>query len=176
MYVLELFIAFFNESRNKGMAGTQYLTKEGLAQLCAKLDQLRDVERPAIVQAIAEAREKGDLSENAEYHAAKEAQAQLEEKIAELEATVANARVIDPSTLDTSTVKIHCKVRLMNHTAGVEEEYTIVSSSEADFKQRKISTETPIAKALLGKKEGDRVTITVPKGDLEMEILSISIP
>ena len=157
------------------MAGTQYLTKEGLAQLCAKLDQLRDVERPAIVRAIAEARDKGDLSENAEYHAAKEAQAHLEERIAELEATVASVRLIDPSTIDTSTVKIHCTVRVMNHTTGKEETYIIVSSSEADFCQKKISTETPIAKALLGKKVGDVVTVTVPKGNLEMEILSISV-
>ena len=157
------------------MAGTQYLTKEGLAQLCAKLDQLRDVERPAIVRAIAEARDKGDLSENAEYHAAKEAQAHLEERIAELEATVASVRLIDPSTIDTSTVKIHCTVRVMNHTTGQEETYIIVSSSEADFRQKKISTETPIAKALLGKKVGDVVTVTVPKGNLEMEILSISV-
>lgn len=157
------------------MAGTQYLTKEGLAQLCAKLDQLRDVERPAIVRAIAEARDKGDLSENAEYHAAKEAQAHLEERIAELEATVASVRLIDPSTIDTSTVKIHCTVRVMNHTTEKEETYIIVSSSEADFRQKKISTETPIAKALLGKKVGDVVTVTVPKGNLEMEILSISV-
>ena len=157
------------------MAGTQYLTKEGLAQLCAKLDQLRDVERPAIVRAIAEARDKGDLSENAEYHAAKEAQAHLEERIAELEATVASVRLIDPSTIDTSTGKIHCTVRVMNHTTGKEETYIIVSSSEADFRQKKISTETPIAKALLGKKVGDVVTVTVPKGNLEMEILSISV-
>ena len=155
------------------MAGTQYLTKEGLAQLCAKLDQLRDVERPAIVRAIAEARDKGDLSENAEYHAAKEAH--LEERIAELEATVASVRLIDPSTIDTSTVKIHCTVRVMNHTTGKEETYIIVSSSEADFRQKKISTETPIAKALLGKKVGDAVTVTVPKGNLEMEILSITV-
>ena len=151
------------------------MTKEGLAQLCAKLDQLRDVERPAIVRAIAEARDKGDLSENAEYHAAKEAQAHLEERIAELEATVASVRLIDPSTIDTSTVKIHCTVRVMNHTTEKEETYIIVSSSEADFRQKKISTETPIAKALLGKKVGDVVTVTVPKGNLEMEILSISV-
>lgn len=157
------------------MAGTQYLTKEGLVQLCAKLDQLRNVERPAIVQAIAEARDKGDLSENAEYHAAKEAQVHLEEKIAELEATVASVRIIDPSTIDTSTVKIHCTVQIMNHTTKKEEVYTIVSSSEADFRQKKISTETPIAKSLLGKKVGDKVTVRVPKGDLVMEILSITV-
>ena len=127
------------------------------------------------MRAIAEARDKGDLSENAEYHAAKEAQAHLEERIAELEATVASVRLIDPSTIDTSTVKIHCMVRVMNHTTGKEETYIIVSSSEADFRQKKISTETPIAKALLGKKVGDVVTVTVPKGNLEMEILSISV-
>lgn len=157
------------------MAGTQYLTKEGLAKLCEKLDQLRDVERPAIVRAISEARDKGDLSENAEYHAAKEAQLQLEEKIAELEATVANVRIIDPSAIDTSTVRIHCTVEVMNHTSKKKETYTIVSSSEADFRQKKISTETPIAKALLGKKVGDQVTVQVPKGAFEMEVLSISV-
>lgn len=157
------------------MAGTQYLTKEGLAKLCAKLDHLRDVERPAIVRAISEARDKGDLSENAEYHAAKEAQVQLEEKIAELEATVANVRIIDPSEIDTSTVKIHCTVEVKNHTLGKQETYTIVSSSEADFRQKKISTDTPIAKSLLGKKVGERVTVRVPKGDMEMEILSITV-
>lgn len=153
----------------------QYLTREGLADLRNKLAQLRDVERPAIVAAISEARDKGDLSENAEYHAAKEAQANLERRIAELEATLARARLLDPSSIDTSTVKIHCKVKIRNHTTEKEEEYTIVSSSEADFRQHKISTAAPIAKALIGKKVGDVVDVSVPKGIMKIEVLDISI-
>ena len=152
-----------------------YLTEAGLQKLKDELDHLRSVERPAISAAIAEARDKGDLSENAEYDAAKEAQGMLEMRIAKLEDTVANARVIDESRIDTSAVQILNRVKMKNITTGKIVEYTLVSENEANLKEGKLSIGTPIAKALLGKKKGEEVDVTVPSGVLRFEILDISI-
>ena len=152
-----------------------YLTEAGLQKLKAELEQLRSVERPAISAAIAEARDKGDLSENAEYDAAKEAQGMLEMRIAKLEDSVANARVIDESRIDTSAVQILNRVKMKNITTGKIVEYTLVSENEANLKEGKLSIGTPIAKALLGKKKGEEVDVTVPSGVLRFEILDISI-
>lgn len=156
------------------MTKISYVTKEGLRKLHEELDHLRNVERPAISRQIQEARDKGDLSENAEYDAAKEAQGMLEMKIAKLEETLAMSRPIDETKIDTSKVQILSKVRLLNLKNKTEMEYTIVSESEADLKERKISISTPIAKGLLGKKVGDTVEIKVPSGVVNFEILNIS--
>lgn len=156
------------------MSQISYFTEEGLNKLKAELKQLRTVERPSISQQIAEARDKGDLSENAEYDAAKEAQGLLEMKISKLETLIANARIVDESELDTSKVLILSKVRIKNLANGGEMEYTIVSEKEADVKQRKISVESPIARGLLGKKVGDVAEVQVPSGKMKFEITSIS--
>ena len=134
------------------MSKVSYYTEEGLKKLRDELNHLKDVERPAASQAIAEARDKGDLSENAEYDAAKEAQGLLEMKISKLEEVVANARVIDESQLDTSKVLIHSSVKIKNTTNGMEVKYKLVAQSEADLKSGKISVDSPIGKGLLGKK------------------------
>lgn len=152
-----------------------YLTEAGLQKLKDELDHLRSVERPAISAAIAEARDKGDLSENAEYDAAKEAQGMLEMRIAKLEDTVANARVIDESRIDTNTVQILNRVKMKNMTTGKIVEYTLVSENEANLKEGKLAIGTPIAQALLGKKKGEEVDVKVPSGVLRLEILDISI-
>ena len=152
-----------------------YLTEAGLQKLKDELDHLRSVERPAISAAIAEARDKGDLSENAEYDAAKEAQGMLEMRSAKLEDTVANARVIDESRIDTNTVQILNRVKMKNMTTGKIVEYTLVSENEANLKEGKLAIGTPIAKALLGRKKGDRVDVEVPAGTIHFEILDISI-
>lgn len=152
-----------------------YLTEAGLQKLEDELDHLRSVERPAISAAIAEARDKGDLSENAEYDAAKEAQGMLEMRIAKLEDTVANARVIDESRIDTNTVQILNRVKMKNMTTGKIVEYTLVSENEANLKEGKLAIGTPIAQALLGKKKGEEVDVKVPSGMLRLEILDISI-
>ena len=152
-----------------------YLTEAGLQKLKDELDHLRSVERPAISAAIAEARDKGDLSENAEYDAAKEAQGMLEMRIAKLEDTVANARVIDESRIDTNTVQILNRVKMKNMTTGKIVEYTLVSENEANLKEGKLAIGTPIAQALLGKKKGEVVDVKVPSGMLRLEILDISI-
>ena len=157
------------------MSKVSYITEEGLANLKKELDQLTKEERPAISQQIAEARDKGDLSENAEYDAAKEAQGLLEMRIAKLEEIVANSRVIDESKIDTSTVQIMNKVKLKNCNNDKIVEYTIVSESESDFKCGKIAVTTPIAKGLLGKKVGDVADITVPNGNMSFEIMEISV-
>ena len=141
-----------------------YLTAEGYKKLKDDLDHMRSVERPAISAAIAEARDKGDLSENAEYDAAREAQGLLEMRIAKLEETIANARVIDESKIDKSKVQILSRVTLLNHTNGKQMCYTIVSENEANLREGKLAIGTPIAKALLGKKKGDRVDVEVPCG------------
>ena len=148
-----------------------YYTEEGLKALKAELDQLRDVERPRASQAIAEARDKGDLSENAEYDAAKEAQGLLEMKIAKLEELVASARVIDESQLDTSKVLILSTVKLKNKANNAVMTYTLVAESEADLKTGKISVSSPIGRGLLGKSVGDIAEIKVPNGTLQMEII-----
>jgi len=157
------------------MAQASYMTEEGLANLKKELDQLISVERPAISHQIAEARDKGDLSENAEYDAAKEAQGLLEMKIAKLEDMVANARIIDESKIDTSQVQILNKVKIKNTKNNQQVEYMLVSEAESDIKSGKISVATPIAKGLLGKKVGDVVSIKVPSGEMSFEIMKISL-
>lgn len=146
-----------------------------MSKLKKELEKLTTVERPAISQQIAEARDKGDLSENAEYDAAKEAQGLLEMKISKLEDMVANARIIDESQIDTSSVQILNKVKIRNTKTNKEVVYTLVSENEADIKSGKISVATPIAKGLLGKEVGDVVEIKVPSGLMSFEILEISI-
>ena len=152
-----------------------YLTAEGYKKLKDELDHMRSVERPAAAAAIAEARDKGDLSENAEYDAAREAQGLLEMRIAQLEATLHNSRVIDESKISKDKVQILSKVTLLNHTNKREVTYTLVSENEANLREGKLAIGTPIAKALLGKKKGDVVEVTVPAGVMKFEILDISI-
>ncbi|MDR0295702.1 MAG: transcription elongation factor GreA [Prevotellaceae bacterium] len=156
------------------MSKTIYVTEEGLQKLRAELEQLRSIERPAISCQIAEARDKGDLSENAEYDAAKEAQGLLEMKIAKLESTIASARIIDESRIDLSHVQIMTKVKIKNLATKVVMEYQLVAESEANLKQNKLAVGTPIAKALLGKKKGEVVDVKVPSGTMKLEILDIS--
>ena len=153
--------------------GINYYTQEGLDKLRAELNQLKDVERPNASNAIAEARDKGDLSENAEYDAAKEAQGLLELKISKLEETLSNARLIDESQLDTSKILVLSKVKIKNQLNGATVEYQLVAESEADLKSGKISVNSPIGKGLLGKSVGDVAEISVPSGKLKFEILSI---
>ena len=156
------------------MAETSYFTQEGLDKLKAELDHLKKVERPGVSQQIADARDKGDLSENAEYDAAKEAQGLLEMKIAQMEQLVAHARVIDESKIDTSKVLILSKVKVKNISNKMEMEYTLVSEEEANLKEKKISVSSPIGKGLLGKVVGDVAEIKVPAGVLKLEIVNIS--
>ena len=151
-----------------------YMSEEGYNKLVAELRQLEAVERPKIVAAIAEARDKGDLSENAEYDVAKEAQGLLEMKINKLKAVIADAKIIDESKLKTDSVQILNKVELKNVKNGAKMTYTIVSESEANLKEGKISVNTPIAQGLLGHKMGDVVEIKVPQGVISLEIVSIS--
>ena len=150
-----------------------YLTQEGMDKLKEELDHMKRVERPSISAQIAEARDKGDLSENAEYDAAKEAQGLLELKISKLEATLSDAVVIDESQLDKDKVLILSKVKLKNKANGMEVEYTIVPEKEADLKAKKISVESPIGKGLLGKKVGEVAAIEVPNGVMNFEVLEI---
>jgi len=157
------------------MSRASYYTEEGLARLKKELEQLTAVERPAISQQIAEARDKGDLSENAEYDAAKEAQGLLEMKISRLEDMVAKARIIDESKIDTSQVQILNKVKIKNTKNNQQVEYMLVSENESDIKSGKISVATPIARGLLGKKVGDVVDIKVPSGLMSFEIMEISL-
>ena len=158
------------------MANIQYVTKEGLEKLREDLHQLESLERPKISQQIADARDKGDLSENAEYDAAKEAQGMLEMQIAKLKEVVAYARVIDESKLDSSRVSILSRVKIKNTANGQELVYTLVPESEADLAKMRISVNTPIAKGLLGKIQGDVAEITLPNGMiLNFEILEISL-
>lgn len=157
------------------MAKVSYITAEGLKKLKEELDQLTRIERPKISAQIAEARDKGDLSENAEYDAAKEAQGLLELKISKLQEVVRNSRIIDESKIDSSSVQILTKVKIKNLKNKAIMEYTLVAESEADLKAGKISVETPIAQGLMGKKVGDKVSITVPNGVIDFEILDISL-
>lgn len=156
------------------MSKVSYYTAEGLKKLKDELNYLKDVERPKASQAIAEARDKGDLSENAEYDAAKEAQGLLELKISKLEEVYSNARLIDESQLDTTKILVHSLVRMKNLNNGQEMKYKLVAQSEADLKAGKISVDSPIGKGLLGKREGDIAEIEVPSGVLKFEILEIS--
>lgn len=152
-----------------------YMSEEGYKKLLEEINYLESVERPKASAAIAEAREKGDLSENAEYDAAKEAQGKLESKIALLKDQVANARIIDASKLNADKVQIMTTVRLLNKRLQKEMKYTVVAESEANFREGKICVETPIAKALLNHKVGDVVEVKVPAGVQQLEILEISI-
>lgn len=151
------------------------MTKEGYEQMVAQLKHMELVERPAASAAIAEARDKGDLSENAEYESAKEAQAMLEGRINKLKAALLEAKIIDTSKLSNDTVQILSTVEMKNTKLGTKMKYTIVSESEANLKEGKISSTTPIAQGLLGKKVGDVVTIKIPRGEIELEVLSISV-
>ena len=156
------------------MSNISYYTKEGLNKLKDELNQLKDIERPKASNAIAEARDKGDLSENAEYDAAKEAQGMLEMRISKLEERLANARVIDESQLDNSKVLVLSKVKIRNKSNGMTMDYLIVADGEADLSKGKISVNSPIGKGLLGKSVGEIAKISVPTGFIDLEILEIS--
>ena len=169
--LMGFFLFYIND---EVMSTVSYYTAEGLKKLRDELDQLKSIERPKASQAIAEARDKGDLSENAEYDAAKEAQGLLELKIAKMEEVVANARLIDESQLDTSKVLVLSTVKIKNQANGTEIKYTLVAESEADLKTGKISVTSPIGKGLLGKSAGEIAEINVPNGTLKFEILEVT--
>lgn len=156
------------------MSTVSYYTAQGLKKLREELDQLKSIERPKASQAIAEARDKGDLSENAEYDAAKEAQGMLEMRIAKMEEVHSNARLIDETHLDVSKVLVLSNVKIKNQANGIELNYRLVAESEADLKTGKISVTSPIGKGLLGKSVGQIAEITVPNGKLNFEVLEIS--
>ena len=155
------------------MAKVSYYTKEGLEKLTAEHNMLKSKGRADIARQIAEARDKGDLSENAEYDAAKDAQGHLEAKIAKLEDLMSNARLLDETKIDTSSVSILSKVTIKNKKNNASVTYMLVSEEEADLKTGKISTQSPIGKGLLGKKKGDSVKIKTPAGEMEFEVVSI---
>ncbi|HFA50695.1 MAG TPA: transcription elongation factor GreA [Bacteroidetes bacterium] len=157
------------------MATHNYLTKEGYDRLRAELDDLKGRGRQEAARDIAEAREKGDLSENAEYHAAKDAQGLLEAKINELERSLANVRILDAADVDTSEVRLLTSVKIKNKKNGKDLTYTIVGQAEADLKQKKISASSPIGAGLLGKKVGETAKIKIPAGIMEFEILDIFV-
>lgn len=156
------------------MSNITYLTEEGLKKLQEDIHYLKSVERPSISRQIAEARDKGDLSENAEYDAAKEAQGLLELKISKMEEILANARILDDSKIDLSKVSILSRVKIKNKATKAEMEYLIVAENEADLKSGKISVTSPIGKGLLGKKVGEVAEVSVPSGILKLEILKIA--
>ncbi len=156
------------------MSQISYYTEEGLKKLKDELHHMKTVLRPSISDQIAEARDKGDLSENAEYDAAKEAQGLLEMKISKLETIVANARIIDESAMDSSKVFILSKVKIKNVANGMEMEYTLVAENEADLKAKKISVDSPIGKGLLGKKQGEIADVETPNGIIKFEVVEIS--
>ncbi len=156
------------------MAEAKYYTEEGLQKLRDELDYLTQIERRKISEAIAEARDKGDLSENAEYDAAKEAQGLLELKISKLQDIIGNARIIDESKMDSSKVLILSNVKIKNMKNGATMDYVLVPEKEADLRNGRLSVNSPIAKGLLGKSVGDKVEITVPAGNIEFEIIKIS--
>ncbi len=157
------------------MSTINYLTQEGYDKLVSDLDELKTTGRSNVANAIAEAREKGDLSENAEYDAAKDAQGMLELKINEMEKVLANARILDESTLDTSKVTVLSNVTIKNIKTGREVTYKLVSETEADLKSKKISVTSPMGSGLLGKEIGDIAVVETPRGNLEFEIMNISI-
>lgn len=165
-------LSFYRPLVNLTIMST-YLTQAGMDKLKAELEHLKRVERPSISAQIAEARDKGDLSENAEYDAAKEAQGLLELKISKMQAMFADAVVIDESKLDTDRVLILSRVKMKNQKNGMEVEYTLVPENEADLKAKKISVESPIGKGLLGKKVGEMAEIQVPNGTVKFEIIEI---
>lgn len=155
------------------MSNVQYFTKESLRKLKEELQEMKSTGRKRIANAIAEAREKGDLKENAEYDAAKEEQGMHEARIAELEGVIANAKIVDDSMLDDSRVHILCTVHVKNVETGKEKKYTLVSATEADFKTGKINVDSPVGKGLLGKEVGDIAEIKVPAGMMKLEVLGI---
>ena len=155
------------------MSDIQYFTEEGLRKLKDELEHLKSVERPKVIQQIAEARDKGDLSENAEYDAAKEAQGHLEDRINKLEAINSNARVVDTSKLDVSVVRLLTKVTIKNTENSMEMAYSIVPEAEADLKAKKISVSSPIGKGLLGKSVGEIAEIQIPNGIIKFEVVKI---
>jgi len=157
------------------MANYTYLSKSGYEKLAAELEELKTTERQKAAAAIAEAREKGDLSENAEYDAAKDAQGLLELKINEMEKVMANARILDESQIDTSAVSVFTNVKIKNVGNGKVLTYKLVSESEADIRNKKISVNSPVGKGLLGKKVGEIATITTPRGEMKFEVLDISL-
>jgi transcription elongation factor GreA len=157
------------------MEQINYITEEGLKKLKEDLDRLEKVERPMISKQIADARDKGDLSENAEYHAAKEEQGMIELRISKLKDQIAKSKIIDESKIDTSSVRILNKVKIKNLKTKASMEYYIVPESEANFKEGKISVNSPIAKALLGKQVGDKVEVQTPSGIIAFEVLKISV-
>lgn len=150
-----------------------YMTEEGYKKMMEEITRLETIERPKISKQIAEARDKGDLSENAEYDAAREAQGLLELKISQLKNTVANVRIIDESQLNAGIVQILSKVTIQNTKNKQEMTYTLVSEAEANLREGKMAVNTPIAKALIGKKKGDKVTVSVPSGQMEFEIIEV---
>ena len=152
-----------------------YMSQEGYDKLRAQIKQLEEVERPEVIRQIAEAREKGDLSENAEYDAAKEAQAHLEDKINKLKLAISEAKIIDVSRLSSDVVQILSKVEMTNLANKAKMSYTIVSENEANLREGKISTKTPIAQGLLGKKVGDEMEIKIPRGTIKLRIENITI-
>lgn len=156
------------------MSETVYLTEEGLEELKEELHELKTKERPQVAEEIAEARDKGDLSENAEYDAAKEKQGHIETRIAKLEDTISKARVVDEDQIEDDKAYILSDVKVKNHTSGDTETYTLVSPEEADFKERRISVQSPIGDALLGTEVGEKVDVDVPAGTLELEVLDIT--
>ena len=157
------------------MSNNYYITQEGLNKLKKELEKLTTIERPALSQMIADAREKGDITDNAEYDAAKDAQGLLEMKIKKIEDQIANARIIDESRIDTTSVQLMNKVKIRNKANNTIKEYMIVSESEADLRAGKISFNTPIARGLIGKKVGDIVSVKIPSGVVEYEIIEISL-
>ncbi|MFT6869925.1 MAG: transcription elongation factor GreA [Paraglaciecola sp.] len=156
------------------MSEISYYSEAGLRKLKDELLQLEQVERPRVTQEIADARDKGDLSENAEYHAAKEEQSHLEFKIAKLKNVISNARILDESQLDTTKILIHSKVKIKNTANGMEFAYLLVADSETDVRNGKLSVNSPIGKGLLGKKVGDVAEIQVPNGIMKFEVVAIS--
>lgn len=172
--MFKLVSASFIKVNDEVMSKVSYYTAEGLKKLRAELKQLKDIERPSASRAIAEARDKGDLSENAEYDAAKEAQGMLEMRISKLEETLSGARLIDESQLDTTKALVLSIVKIRNQTNGMEMTYTLVADGEADLASGKISVNSPIGKGLLGKSVGDVADIIVPNGIMKFDILEIS--
>lgn len=152
-----------------------YMSQEGYDKLRAEIKRLEEIERPDVIRQIQEAREKGDLSENAEYDAAKEAQGKLETKIAQLKAELADAKILDLTKMQTDVVQILSKVKMKNVKTGMVMTYTLVSEGEANLKEGKISVGTPIAQGLLGKRVGDVAQIRIPQGNIELEVMSIGV-
>ncbi len=169
-----MYLYFLQINIRLHMSDTKYFTEEGLKKIRAEIEYLSTIERPKISQQISEARDKGDLSENAEYDAAKDAQGLLELKISKLQNSLQNGRIIDESKMDSSKVYLLSKVTILNTKNGAKMKYSIVPEEEADFKQGKLSVESPIAKGLLGKEVGETADIIIPAGTVTFEIIDIS--